>query len=148
MKTLVFIVGWCLLLVLCWPLAILTIVLWPFVWLLALPFRLVGIVCRALLALVFAIQVGPLWYPTPDAISYLSIARSIALDHVAANHGGSQLYYSIGYPLLISPVFLLDERPFLFLSLVHFLWAIVLILSVYCWARRCVRHGRVRFATM
>ena len=34
---------WCLLLVVCWPLAILALVLWPIVWLLALPFRLLGI---------------------------------------------------------------------------------------------------------
>ena len=33
---------WCILLVLCWPLALLALVLYPFVWLLLLPFRLVG----------------------------------------------------------------------------------------------------------
>ncbi len=35
---------WCILLVLCWPLALLALVLYPFVWLLLLPFRLLGIV--------------------------------------------------------------------------------------------------------
>lgn len=34
---------WLVLLVLCWPIALLALVLWPIVWLLALPFRLVGI---------------------------------------------------------------------------------------------------------
>ena len=34
---------WLLLLVFCWPLAILALILWPFVWLLSLPFRLLGI---------------------------------------------------------------------------------------------------------
>ena len=34
---------WCILLILCWPLALLALVLYPFVWLLTLPFRLVGI---------------------------------------------------------------------------------------------------------
>jgi hypothetical protein len=34
---------WCILLVLCWPLAILALVAWPFVWLMLLPFRLVGV---------------------------------------------------------------------------------------------------------
>ncbi len=34
---------WLLLLVICWPLALLALVLWPIVWLLSLPFRLVGI---------------------------------------------------------------------------------------------------------
>src|SRR5438445_2306874 len=35
---------WCILLVLCWPLALLALVLYPIVWLLLLPFRLLGIV--------------------------------------------------------------------------------------------------------
>lgn len=35
---------WCILLVLCWPLALLALVAYPFLWLLLLPFRLVGIV--------------------------------------------------------------------------------------------------------
>ena len=34
---------WLLLLVFCWPLAILALLLWPLVWLLSLPFRLIGI---------------------------------------------------------------------------------------------------------
>jgi hypothetical protein len=50
-KTLLVIVGWCLLLVLCWPLAVVAIILWPFVWLLSLPFRVVGITLDALFAL-------------------------------------------------------------------------------------------------
>jgi hypothetical protein len=58
-KLLLFLVAWCLLLLLCWPLAILVIVLWPFVWVMALPFRLVGIVCRAMLALVSALLFLP-----------------------------------------------------------------------------------------
>lgn len=33
---------WCLLFVLCWPLALLALVLWPMVWLITLPFRLLG----------------------------------------------------------------------------------------------------------
>jgi hypothetical protein len=51
-KALIFIVAWCFLLVLCWPLAMLAIILWPLVWLLSLPFRLLSIICRALLAFV------------------------------------------------------------------------------------------------
>ncbi|HXI04371.1 MAG TPA: hypothetical protein VNI57_14460, partial [Candidatus Saccharimonadales bacterium] len=35
---------WCILLVLCWPLALLALVIYPLVWLLLLPFRIVGIV--------------------------------------------------------------------------------------------------------
>jgi hypothetical protein len=46
---------WCILLVLCWPLAILALVLYPIVWLLLLPFRLVGIAVGGALELVSAI---------------------------------------------------------------------------------------------
>ena len=42
---------WCILLVLCWPLALLALVLYPFVWLLLLPFRIVGIAVGGVLAL-------------------------------------------------------------------------------------------------
>jgi hypothetical protein len=46
---------WCILLVLCWPLAFVAIVLYPIVWLILLPFRLVGIAVGGVLALVSAI---------------------------------------------------------------------------------------------
>jgi hypothetical protein len=57
---------WLILLVLCWPLAVLALVLYPFVWLLLLPFRLVGIavggvfdILRAILFLPVRILRGP-----------------------------------------------------------------------------------------
>jgi hypothetical protein len=46
---------WCILLVLCWPLALLALVLYPFVWLLLLPFRLLGIAVGGALELVSGI---------------------------------------------------------------------------------------------
>jgi hypothetical protein len=46
---------WCLLLFFCWPLALLALVLYPFVWLLLLPFRLVGIAVGGALELVAAL---------------------------------------------------------------------------------------------
>jgi hypothetical protein len=58
-KALLVIIGWCLLMVLCWPLAILAIVLWPLVWLLSLPFRVFGITFDALFALLRAILFLP-----------------------------------------------------------------------------------------
>jgi hypothetical protein len=59
MRTLLVLVGWCILFVLCWPLALLALVLWPFVWLLSLPFRLVGITFEALFALLRAVLFLP-----------------------------------------------------------------------------------------
>lgn len=43
---------WCILLFLCWPVAIAALVLYPIVWLLLLPFRIVGIAVEGVLALV------------------------------------------------------------------------------------------------
>jgi hypothetical protein len=46
---------WCILLVLCWPLALLALVLYPIVWLLLLPFRLLGIAVEGVLGLIRAV---------------------------------------------------------------------------------------------
>jgi hypothetical protein len=50
---------WLLLLVFCWPLALLALLLWPLVWLLSLPFRLVGITFEAAFALLKALLFLP-----------------------------------------------------------------------------------------
>jgi len=50
---------WCILFVLCWPLALLALVLYPIVWLLLLPFRIVGIAVGGVLELVSAIILLP-----------------------------------------------------------------------------------------
>ncbi len=50
---------WCLLLVLCWPLALLAIFLYPLVWLLLLPFRLVGIAVNGVLEFLRALFLLP-----------------------------------------------------------------------------------------
>jgi hypothetical protein len=50
---------WCLLFVLCWPLALLALMLYPIVWLLLLPFRLVGITVNGVLQLLRAIFLLP-----------------------------------------------------------------------------------------
>lgn len=50
---------WCLLLVVCWPLALLALVLYPIVWLLLLPFRLLGIAVDGVLELIKAILFLP-----------------------------------------------------------------------------------------
>jgi hypothetical protein len=50
---------WLLLLVICWPLAILALVAWPFVWLLSLPFRLLGIAVEGVFGLLKGIVMLP-----------------------------------------------------------------------------------------
>ena len=46
---------WCVLLVICWPLALLALVIYPLVWLVLLPFRIVGIAVDGILELIKAI---------------------------------------------------------------------------------------------
>jgi hypothetical protein len=50
---------WCILLVLCWPLALLALVLYPVVWLLLLPFRLLGIAVDGVLGIIRALITLP-----------------------------------------------------------------------------------------
>ena len=59
MKALILFVGWCILFVLCWPLAILALILFPIIWLLSLPLRLVGITIEGVFSLIKGILLLP-----------------------------------------------------------------------------------------
>ena len=59
MKALILFVGWCILFVLCWPVALLALVLFPLVWLLSLPLRLIGITVGGIFALFRALLFLP-----------------------------------------------------------------------------------------
>lgn len=50
---------WCVLLVLCWPLALLALILYPLVWLLLLPFRLLGIAVDGVFSFIRAVVLLP-----------------------------------------------------------------------------------------
>ncbi len=50
---------WCILLVICWPVALLALILYPLVWLLLLPFRILGIAVDGVLELLRAIFLLP-----------------------------------------------------------------------------------------
>jgi len=50
---------WCILFVLCWPLALFALIAYPFVWLLSLPFRIVGITLTGVFGLLSAILLLP-----------------------------------------------------------------------------------------
>jgi hypothetical protein len=50
---------WLLLLVICWPLALLALILFPFIWLLSLPFRLLGIAVEGVFGLLRALVTLP-----------------------------------------------------------------------------------------
>ena len=59
MKALILLVLWCILFVLCWPVALLALVLFPIVWLISLPLRLIGMTVGALFALLHALLFLP-----------------------------------------------------------------------------------------
>jgi hypothetical protein len=59
MKLLIILLLWALLLAVAWPLALLILVLWPLLWLLSIPFRIIGVLMEALLALVRSILFLP-----------------------------------------------------------------------------------------
>jgi hypothetical protein len=50
---------WCVLLIVCWPLALLALVLYPLVWLVLLPFRIIGIAVDGVLELLWAMFTLP-----------------------------------------------------------------------------------------
>ena len=51
---------WCILFILCWPVALLAVVLYPFVWLITLPFRIVGIAVHGVFGLLSAMFLLPI----------------------------------------------------------------------------------------
>ena len=59
MRALILFVGWCILFVLCWPVALLALILFPIVWLLSLPLRLVGFSVEAVFALLKSLLLLP-----------------------------------------------------------------------------------------
>ena len=50
---------WCLLLILCWPLALAALILYPILWLILLPFRIVGVAVGGVLELIWALFALP-----------------------------------------------------------------------------------------
>ena len=59
MKFLILFVGWCILFVLCWPVALLALILFPVVWLISLPLRLIGITLEAVFSFLRALLTLP-----------------------------------------------------------------------------------------
>ena len=99
-------------------------------------------------ALLLAVQVGPWWYSSIDSASYLSLARSLAQGRWPTNLGSHLWWYSPGYPALISPLFLLADRPFLGIALLQWLMAVGLMLGVYRWASGIVPGAAVWIASL
>jgi hypothetical protein len=89
-----------------------------------------------LLALAQLFQVSAAWIPSRDGAAYLSIARSISSGDGLLRFGDPHLHFVPGYPVLIAPAFFLADRPFLWLSFLHWLFAIAFLGGAYLWFRR------------
>ena len=50
---------WCILFVLCWPLALLALIAYPIVWLFLLPFRLLGVAVRGVFEIIYLVITLP-----------------------------------------------------------------------------------------
>ncbi|HKX61384.1 MAG TPA: hypothetical protein VJS65_06065 [Verrucomicrobiae bacterium] len=59
MNILILFIGWCILLAVAWPFALIALVLLPFIWLLSIPVRIVGVVFHAVIALLKTILFLP-----------------------------------------------------------------------------------------
>ena len=67
---------WCLLLVVCWPLALAALVLYPIVWLILLPFRLVGITLEAVFSFLKALL------PLPNKTFPFRLRKMRGIQHL------------------------------------------------------------------
>jgi hypothetical protein len=82
------------------------------------------------------IQISNWWYPTPDSVAYLSIARSIATGRGLMNFGDRHIGYPPGYPLLMSVAFFQQSPPFLTISMMNWVMAILFMIGLYRWTSR------------
>ncbi len=92
----------------------------------------------ALSCLLLLAQVSPFWYVTRDGVSYLSIARSLAQGDGPKNFGERQLFFAPGYSILIAPLFWLNDRPFIGLSLLNAALGVGFLFATRAWLGRHV----------
>ncbi|RAV99435.1 hypothetical protein DQQ10_19645 [Pseudochryseolinea flava] len=59
MRTLLIVILWCILFMMCWPLALLLIIFYPIIWLILLPFRIIGFTVEAVFKLIGEILMLP-----------------------------------------------------------------------------------------
>jgi hypothetical protein len=101
-----------------------------------------------LLVLLLMAQVRPWWIPQPDSRSYMSMAHSLAEQGRMLNLGREHLWYFPGYSLLLSPLYLVFEHPYLLISAFQWTATALLMLGVYQWARSIVPQWAVWIAAL
>jgi hypothetical protein len=101
-----------------------------------------------LFALFLIAQIRPWWIPQPDSRSYLSMARSVAVEGRMLNLGREHLWYFPGYSLLLSPVYFISERPYWLISAFQWAAVVLLMLGVYQWAKSILPEWAVWIAAL
>jgi hypothetical protein len=99
-------------------------------------------------ALLLAVQISPWYYQFGDADRYLSVARNLAQAHRLTCLGSPHIWYPPGYAAIVSPLFLIRDRPFLELSILHWLLSVGFMMGVYVWARRVAPEAAVWIAAL
>ena len=82
---------WCILFVLCWPLAVLALIAYPFVWLLLLPFRILGVAVHGVLELIYLAITLPFRLRSAHQTSTHSLGNR-TLRPSYSNRGQSELH--------------------------------------------------------
>lgn len=95
------------------------------------PWRTLGVY-----ALLLAVQISPWWYASKDDCLYISVARSMVRGESTHCLGNERIFVGPGFPAILSPAFLVGERPFLALSVIQWVISLALIAGVYRWCRR------------
>jgi hypothetical protein len=98
-------------------------------------FAPIPIAVFVVVGVVLLIQVSAEWIPTPDAAQYLSMARSLASGNGLTRFGDPHLFHAPGYAVVISPAFWFSTRPFLALSIIHWLLLLAFMAGTYFWLR-------------
>jgi hypothetical protein len=98
--------------------------------------------------LLLAVQISPRYYSFGDTDRYLSVARNLAHGRGLICLGSPHIWYPPGYAAIVSPLFLIRERPFLELSILHWLLSVGFMMGVYVWARRVAPEAAVWIAAL
>jgi hypothetical protein len=100
-------------------------------------------------AILFAVQITPEFKMSPDGVSYMSIARSLAQHGKLERLGSPHLRYAPGYPIFITPAFLLfRDHPFLLVQILQWLYALALIWGVYQWFKNYAGASAIWIAAL
>jgi hypothetical protein len=87
-------------------------------------------------ALLLAIQITPQFKMSPDGVSYMSMARSLALHGRMLRLSSPHLRYAPAYPVFISPAFRLGSNSFLGVQALQLLYSLAWLAGIYAWFSR------------